>query len=310
MERTRERLYTLFVVILFLAFLIFVVAAVVYPADAIEPLWPTWVTGFMVFLLPGLPTNALEFVAKYPWQVGTVVFVIFVIRRASWIVKTAAQDYAVQAWLRTPTAGPRRVTTPILPPGGLIVVIEALTPAKALTGVATVALVVLVGVNIWSPQKEIVGATMTASGCDGAFGDCLLETDEKVEITIRADQPRNRTGILMQAGAQYESRYLGSADWRDGHHKPGPAGFEFDRDLLGLRRFWWIDWRRPRPRGRWFEVVGRIDRAPGTFPILNAKKPALPFPFRAPQDGELVLLVNDVPYKNNRGVMRIEIRRR
>lgn len=41
MERTRERLYTLFVVILFLAFLIFVVAAVVYPADAIEPLWPT-----------------------------------------------------------------------------------------------------------------------------------------------------------------------------------------------------------------------------------------------------------------------------
>lgn len=37
----------------------------------------------MVFLLPGLPTNALEFVAKYPWQVGTVVFVIFVIRRTS-----------------------------------------------------------------------------------------------------------------------------------------------------------------------------------------------------------------------------------
>ncbi len=310
LERTRERLYTFFVVFLVLVLLLFAVAAVVYPADAIEPRWPAWVSGFLVFLLPGLPTNVLDFAAKYPWQVGTVAFAIFVIRRASWLVKVAAQDYAVQAWLRTPTVGQWRLTTPIPSPGPLVAAIEVLTPPKSLTGVATIALLVLVAVNVWSPQKEIVGTSMTASGCAGTRGDCLLRTGESVEFAIRADRPRNRTGVLMQAGQQYEARYLGSAGWRDGRHKPGPAGFEFDRDLLGLRRFWWIDWRRPRPSGRWFEVVGRIGRAPEVFPILDAVDPTRPFAFRAPRDGELVLLVNDVPYENNRGVMRIEIRRR
>ncbi len=310
MERTRERLYTLFVVILFLALLLFVVAAVIYPADAIEPRWPTWVTGFLVFLLPGLPTNVLDFAAKYPWQVGTVAVVVVVIRRASWIVKAAAQDYAVQTWLRTPTAGLWRVTTPVPSPEGLVTVIEALTPPKSLSGAVTVTLLALVVVNMLGIGKVTKDVKTTASGCVATLGDCLLQTGESVEIAIRADQPRNRTRILVRADQLYEARYLGITDWHDGENKPGPGGFEFGHDVLGLRRFWWLEWRRPLPSGQWFEVVGRIDHAPETFPILNAKKPAEPFAFRAPRDGELVLLVNDVPYDNNRGVMRIEIRRR
>ena len=181
-------------------------------------------------------------------------------------------------------------------------------PRGATLGLAAV-LGLLVVANTLSPQRAIVRADVARSSCVGAQGDCRLALGQSVEVTVRAGEPGNETGVLLEAGESYAARFVGLAGWRDAHLEPAPEGFEFDRDVLGFRRVWWMEWRRPHPQGRRFQLVGRIDRDPDVFPILDADDASTPFTFTAPRDGELVLLVNDMPYENNAGVMTIKISR-
>ena len=82
-------------------------------------------------------------------------------------------------------------------------------------------------------------------------------------VAVRANQPRNETGVLLQEGVCYSARFVASAGWRDGRTMvPPPEGFDFATDVLGLDHFWWMRWLRPRLQEAWFEVVGRIDRQP------------------------------------------------
>ena len=85
-----------------------------------------------------------------------------------------------------------------------------------------------------------------------------------------------------------------------------PHGVEFE----GWNRYLakGVEWLRPYPQGAWFQLIGRIDRGRDVFPILDQQHPGEPFAFRAPEEGELVLLVNDVIYGNNRGFLTVEIR--
>ena len=300
------RFYTLFVMFLVLVLLAFVIVAVVYPADAIEARPPIWLSAAMSFLLPGLPTVVLEFAEKYPVPVLLVALAIWLIRQASRIVKESAQEYAFQAWRRTPAVGAGQVKKSMPPTSGLLWA----PPRIVIHGLAAV-LVVLAIVNALSPQRVIVSVGANLTTCDNVHGDCWLAPGESVMVVVRADQPRNETGVLLEKNHRYEARYVGRAVWRDGKKiQPAPEGFEFDADYAGITKFRWMRWRRPLPGGRWFEVVGRIDREPNVFSVLDATDAARAYTFTAPSDGELVLLVNDVPYDNNGGVMTIEISRR
>ena len=303
-DARRRRFYTLFVTFQALSVLALLLVAVVYPTDGIEARLPEWLSEVMALVLPGLPTLVLEFAEKFPWTVLTVGVAIWLIRRASHVVKEAAQEYAFQAWRRTPAAGSGQVQDVTPPRGGLLWA----PPRVATLGLAA-AVVLVVFVNTLSPQRAIVRADAGLSSCRGAPGDCRLAAGESRLVVVRADEPRNETGVLLEAGERYTARFVGLVGWKDAHLEPEPEGFEFDRDAFGLRKFWWLEWRRPYPEGRWFQVVGRIDRDPGVFPILDADDASTPFTFIAPRDGELVLLVNDVPYENNAGVMTIEISR-
>ena len=125
-------------------------------------------------------------------------------------------------------------------------------------------------------------------------------------VTVEASNPHNETGLSMVAGQRYTARCIRCVGWKDGSYDATPAGVEFK----GLARFLarLFECRRPYPRGNWFEVVGRVDNG-STFQVLANPDASIPREFEAPNSGELVLMVNDVLYCNNKGVMTIEIRK-
>ena len=57
---------------------------------------------------------------------------------------------------------------------------------------------------------------------------------------------------------------------------------------------------RPFREGAWFQVVGRIDRHRDVFAVLGTEDTGKPHTFTSPASGQLVLLVNDAIYCNNR----------
>ena len=162
----------------------------------------------------------------------------------------------------------------------------------------------------WS-EKQICCSdeVVQTSGCADVRGLCRLGSGEAVRVTMRADKARNPTGVFLEAGAWYTARHVSSQGWRDKNLHVGPTGFRFCKRKSGLSRFWWAEWLLPHPDGAWFQVLGRIDREKRPFPILDPCNAAQPRAFVAPQDGELVLLVNDLIFSNNRGVMTLEVGR-
>ena len=69
-----------------------------------------------------------------------------------------------------------------------------------------------------------------------------------------------------------------------------------------------VEWLRPCPMCDWFQLIGRNDRGREVSPVLDRQGPRKPFVFLTPENGELVLLVNDVTYGNNRGSLDVEIK--
>ena len=165
---------------------------------------------------------------------------------------------------------------------------------------------------LWYPcaQANPDNSQTQSINCNDIRGLCQLGTGEVQRLTISANRARNETGLILKANEIYTIRNITKDEWRDKNIEVERAeGFEFTKGLLGLPRFWWIKWRRPYPEGRWFQVIGRIDRNHKVFPVLDNMDALKPFPFTPPRDGELVLFVNDVIYSNNHGLMVIEISR-
>ena len=138
---------------------------------------------------------------------------------------------------------------------------------------------------------------------------CELQPGEKVQITICSHLPNNETKLKMTEGETYTARLIELDDWQDAGHNVSPGGFQFEKNCFGWPCFWWAEWMRPFREGTWFQVVGRIDRNREAFAVLGAEEASKPHAFKSPASGELVLMVNDVLYFNNRGAMTIEIRR-
>ena len=146
-----------------------------------------------------------------------------------------------------------------------------------------------------------------AVGCGKVRGNCRLAEGESVRITIRSDRV-NDTGIWLEAGAIYTLRLLELSDWADAGKPSDAQGFHFERNVIGMQRFWWAEWLRPLRSGRWFQLVGRVDRKKPVFPVLG-KDPCTPFAWAPQHDGELVLMVNDVILSNNTGSMTLKLSR-
>ena len=207
--------------------------------------------------------------------------------------------------------------SPIPQPGTFVKFIEVVSPPVWGVLAMAVVLVLLVVLDLFNPTPIVAcqaGKTSdsgkTTSACANETYPCRLEAGKSVTVTIRSDSVRNYTGVILDACVPYTAQFVEKIEWRDHTHKVEEAkGFEFEKNWVGLPRFWWMKWLRPYPKGLWFQVVGHIKEKRDVFPVLDKNCPQQPYPFTHDEEGELVLLVNDVNYKNNHGIMRIKIHR-
>ena len=316
LAKTRANLYALHVVwSFFTAAMIFLA-----PVDAIEPIFDLrWLPEFISFIIPGLPSNLVDVALRRPMVVGALILTYILIRRASSLVRNARWEYAFQAWQRTPTAGINMLPPPIPEPSAFVKLIETISPPQKLTGNAAIVFALLIVLDMpdcFYPSPSVADQACansdpgkTTYACADATYPCRLETGESVTVTIRSDRVPNETGIILDTHVLYEAQFVEKAEWRDDTREVAPEGFEFEENWVGLPRFWWAKWLRPYPEGLWFQVVGRTKEERDVFPVLGKNNPREPYKFTTDEGGELVLLVNDIRYKNNHGIMKIEIHR-
>ena len=299
----RARIQVLLYGLLLLALGLYVLVAICFTLEAVVPQW-SWLPTIIEAFVPGLPLRILDFAAAYPWQVVVVVLLVWAIRRAALAVGRSQAEFAYQVWAGVVPNYRVRMGTRIL---------LKITPPRWLTYVTASVLVAYALADL--PGRGAVDVVRQSdpdpiAACAEVGGRlCRLGDGESVLISIRADDPHNRSGILLDACGTYDAAYVSVRGWRDREMHVPAEGFVFGDNLLGLRRFLWVEWRRPFPQGKWFQVVGRIDRRNPIFRILDARHALNEFEFSPPHSGELVLLVNDVIYDNNQGVMVIRIRK-
>ena len=303
-EKTRTRLYRLSFAInavLLPGFL----AVIAFLGNATEPVvqWPTEIARFFT---PGLLTNLIAAGLKFPIPTIMLAVVIGAIFWMNRVVELEENEHAFQTWLRFGLAAPPPVPT---------------LAARIIARIAgiwwllfiLVLLVLMFGPGLFSDasaesaaqSEEMSMCAESECPCIGACEPYQLARGETVHVMIAAKRQRNETGLLLAKGETYMARFICSKGWRDGNNIAQPRGVEFE---------WWtrylvkgVEWLRPYPQGDWFQLIGRIDRGRDVFPILDQQDPKKSFSFRVPEDGELVLLVNDVIYGNNHGFLTVEI---
>ena len=152
----------------------------------------------------------------------------------------------------------------------------------------------------------------------------VLEVDQDADVIVLAEQQRNDTHILMEAGGQYVLSVAETQYWRDGDLPPcGPCGWHeddkalapffdgLDRMKLPLIRL--ASDRRVEPRANWFELIGILCHQHGEDRIRIARNTI----YTAPSDGRFLALANDVSsridlfdtYDNNDGWLVLNVRR-
>lgn len=313
-QKTRKRLYWLLVAIN-LALLDVLISTIVL-GDQVRPLlsWPVDIARVFV---PGLGEALVAATMKFP-VLGILVIMAGTTYWASRFVKAEEQEWAIQGWRHSNVFGQN------LAPGTTIRIMARVSflfpvvsfPVLALNILALIVLLclaiqsivaLLVVSNAVPGQQLELLAPATSTCCIHSSGPRRLGAGEAVEITVVAKQKHNKTGLLLAEGERYSTRYVAHEGWRDGGHVVEPTGVDFEGYLQFLARS--IEWLRPYPDGRWFQVIGRVDGEHTVFPVLDARDETKPHEFRAPDDGELLLFVNDVWYRNNSGFMTLNIRR-
>ena len=312
-KQTRTRLYRLSFAINALVAPGFLFAVAEF-GETTEPIAQRPVE-FARFFTPGLPANLIEAGLKFPVQTIVIALVIGATYWMSRVVKLEEDEHAFQTWQRSPaplanmawSARPAGQVPPSAPCARIVAVIARfwwLLPVLVLMALPLATFADTAKTH--STQGETLGvSSKTESSCTGACGFRTLGHGEAVQITLAAKRTRNETGLLLAKGKTYTARFIASDGWCDGDYLASPNGVEFE----GWDRYFAkvAAWLRPYPRGDWFQLIGRIERGRNVFPVLDQQDPEKPFEFRAPEDGELVLLVNDVLYANNRGYLTLEI---
>lgn len=206
-------------------------------------------------VLTGLPVVVLDFIEKYPVLTLGVFLLILLIRVASRRVKEQAQEYAFQAWRRTGNSA-RPASPPAQPTRWVRIATAVLEPVSAVVLIGCVGLVGLI--VSWPPPTQAAGAANDRAACADTRGDCRLAPGESMLVTLRADQPRNETGLMLEQGETYTARFIANVGWRDASKEPTPEGFASFERRLGIPRFIWTRWRRPLPEGRSRSSAGSI----------------------------------------------------
>ena len=298
-EATRKWLYRLSVAVYFVIVLLYLLPAA-FLSSAVEPVWlPLSLKDIVGFVVPGLPSNLVDLVMKYPFQALLLLLSAVGMRLLSRWVKVEEAEYAFRAWqLDSRAHWPTPIPT-ILKGSWCLVVAVMLFLTVLLLGF-------LSGSGKTATGKKVeYASTGLATSCKEICSPRLLAPGKTATVLVVANRERNETGLLLKKGRTYTGRYVDYEGWRDGSYCATPEGVRFP-PLLRIVARWW-EWLRPFPQGVWFQVVGRIEGGREVFPVLDGRDASSPFEFRAPRDGELVLLVNDVWYPNNHGVMTVEI---
>lgn len=292
--------------ILYCLLILWAIAAVplVIHADSLPtvPCWP-WLGDFVAAILPGLPPRLAQVAATYPLQTLALLGLAWLLRRGMARLADAQSELILQrsigndAYRMLRRAKFAAFVAKLRWPAILLL----------LAILSTVSLDVLADVKPECERPKELAQGLAAVGCSNVRGTCRMAEGECVRITIRSDRD-NGTGILLEAGAIYTLRFLESSRWTDNGRCSPARGFHFERNAIGIPRFWWAEWMRPLSEGRWFQLVGRVDNEKPAFPVLG-DNPCLPYAWAPQRSGELVLLVNDFILGNNTGSMTLELAR-
>lgn len=282
--------------------------AIVVLGNATEPIAQLF-TEIARLFTPGLPANLVAAGLKFPVKTIMLALVIGAIYWMNRVVKLEDDEQAFQTWLRFTLPQP----PPVPVPAWTATIIARIAAFWLLLAVL-VLLALALRPGSFSDASEAVAAQSertdisadTESPWTTMCGLRRLGRRETARITIAAKRERNETGLHLIKGETYTARFIRSTGWRDGDHDAEPHGVEFEGWIRYLAKG--VEWLRPYPQGDWFQLIGRIDRGRDVFPILDQQYTRKPFVFRAPENGELVLLVNDVIYCNNSGILTIEVR--
>lgn len=304
-EKARMRLYYLSFAINALVVPGFLIAIAVFGATT-EPI-ARWPAEFARFFTPGLPANLIATGLKFPVPIFVLAVVIVAISWLSRVMKREHDEQAFQTWLSFYAQRPR----PNFCPVPSVRIICGIASFWWLWPILVVLALVFGPLSAEWGSDSAKRATMCespkpVSAFTGACGPRWLGSGETALATVASKRMRNETGLLLTKGETYLARLIEIHGWCDGDYLATARGVEFEGWTRYLAKG--VKWLRPYPEGDWFQLIGRIDRDRDVFPILDQECPSRYFAFRAPDDGELVLLVNDVFYGNNRGIMMVEIR--
>jgi hypothetical protein len=125
----------------------------------------------------------------------------------------------------------------------------------------------------------------------------VLEAGDPVEVTVRAPELWNHTGVAIEKSETYLLEVQGDQHWVDAWIVTGADGYRWWPLTLaeGLRRV---------PRANWFALVGTLDGRPETAWVIGRCAR-----YTAAASGELVCFANDMPgmYWNNWGSLVLTV---
>ncbi len=266
------------------------------------PYWP-WVGDFIAAIAPGLPPRLARLAGIYPTSSAVVLGLVWVSRRGMANLGRAQEELVLQRSIGNHAYRiPRRAKF-----AASIAKLRWAAVFVLLAAIVAVLLDVLADVKSEGGHSERHAQETVAVGCTDVHGNCHLAKGESIRITIRSDRV-NDTGVWLEAGAIYTLRLMEHSRWMDDGVASPARGFQFEPNAVGIRAFWWAERLRPVPDGRWFQVVGRVDRRKPAFRALG-DTPREPYALVPQRDGQLVLMVNDVILRNNTGSMALELSR-
>ena len=267
------------------------------------PIWP-WLGDFFAAIVPGLPPRLAQLAAIYPCQTAVLLGLAWLLRRGMARLADAQAELMLQQSIRNSAYRILRRAKF----AAFMAKLRWPTVILLLAALTVVSLDVLADEKPEGGRSEKSAQHKPTVGCGKVRGNCRLAEGESVRVTIRSDRV-NGTGIWVEAGAIYTLRLLELSDWADADKPSDAQGFHFERNFIGMQRFWWAEWLRPLRDDRWFQLVGRVDRKKPVFSVLG-EDPCTPFAWAPQRDGELVLMVNDVILSNNTGSMTLKLSRR
>jgi hypothetical protein len=167
--------------------------------------------------------------------------------------------------------------------------------------------------RIWFSDEEIQACSGLAEHLlRGVGARQVLQPGESKRMTVHANRPFSRSGILMVKGAEYFFILEGHQTWNDGGVNCGATGWDRDVSTVQMQQSYagLCDEEKRFPGGRWFEVIGAVGAHEGNLlKVLDHLDSA--HPYRASSSDEFFAFPNDLKRccYNSMGFINITIHR-